>query len=759
MKSPLLALALTLFPLAAFGQGTEFAQRNDVSWTSLGTNENDSMPLGNGDLALNVWTEQSGDLVLLLAKADAWSENGQLLKLGEVRVKLTPNPFISTPFFTQTLRLETGEIELRSGQNTVRVWVDANHPVAHVEADCAQPVQLEAKAEFWRLHEYHLDAKAVLQAGFFEWGNNPEGLTFAADTVLPARDDVVSWSHFNAHSIYPLVFEKEHLPSLLPNYPDPLLHRCFGLGMKGPGLTNADDLSLHSAKASLSHRLDLYTLTKQADTPQLWRGELDRVIQADESVNIKAARAAHEQWWAAFWNRSWLQLSGPPGAVAVSQGYAIQRFMNACAGRGAQPMKFNGSLFTVGHKLPPNQSSTEAEHDPDYRAWGNSFWNQNERQLYWPMLAAGDDDLLAPWLEMYVRDIPLAKDRTRQYFHHDGGAFIETMYFWGLPNVNDFGWNNPGPELESEWMRYHIQGGLEVLAQMLDRYDYTEDVDFARHSVLPMAEAVVTYYDQHWPRGPGGKIVMSPSQSIETYQRDAVNPTPDIAGLRCVLPRLLALPPALAAQPQRDLWSKVLRDLPPIPLGTTSKGKLPREIHGDPDGKPTILPAEKYGPTRNFENPELYSIFPYRLYGVGKPDLDLARNAYAARLFPFKKCWGQDGMEAALLGLTDEAQKAVETAFNSYGNQRFKWFWSKNSDWIPDMDNGGGGMESLQLMVLQCDGRRIQLIPAWPGAWTADFKLHAPYQTTVQGHIENGKITHLQVTPESRTKDVVVMGL
>ncbi len=51
----------------------------DVTWNSLGTNENDSMPLGNGDFALNVWTEQNGDILLLLAKSDAWSENAQLL--------------------------------------------------------------------------------------------------------------------------------------------------------------------------------------------------------------------------------------------------------------------------------------------------------------------------------------------------------------------------------------------------------------------------------------------------------------------------------------------------------------------------------------------------------------------------------------------------------------------------------------------------------------------------------------------------------
>src|SRR5271156_1219952 len=57
-----------------------FIAENDVTWTTLGTNENDSMPVGNGDVAANVWTEQNGDIVLLIAKSDTWSENGELLK-------------------------------------------------------------------------------------------------------------------------------------------------------------------------------------------------------------------------------------------------------------------------------------------------------------------------------------------------------------------------------------------------------------------------------------------------------------------------------------------------------------------------------------------------------------------------------------------------------------------------------------------------------------------------------------------------------
>ena len=249
-----------------------------------------------------------------------------------------------------------------------------------------------------------------------------------------------------------------------------------------------------------------------------WQAAMGKSVASTDAVSIKSAWTAHQKWWTGFWNRSWIYVGGTPEAGKVSQSYAMQRYMTACAGRGAQPIKFNGSLFTVGHDLPDGVSSSENNHDPDYRAWGASFWNQNIRLIYWPLIASGDDDLLAPWFDMYVKALPLAKDRTRAYFQHDGASFCETIYFWGLPNLNDFGWANAGHELNSAWMRYHIQGALEVLAQMLDRYDYTGDANFARNSLLPMAEAAVTYYDQHWTRGTDGKILMTPAQSIETYQ-------------------------------------------------------------------------------------------------------------------------------------------------------------------------------------------------------------------------------------------------
>ncbi len=45
----------------------------NVVWDSPSTNQNGSMPIGNGDIGMNVWTEPNGDLLLLLSKTDSWN--------------------------------------------------------------------------------------------------------------------------------------------------------------------------------------------------------------------------------------------------------------------------------------------------------------------------------------------------------------------------------------------------------------------------------------------------------------------------------------------------------------------------------------------------------------------------------------------------------------------------------------------------------------------------------------------------------------
>lgn len=730
---------------------------DNLVWQGLGQNENDAMPFGNGDITVNAWTERNGDIVLLLGKADAWAQDASLLKIGRIRISVKPNPFADTTGITQTLFFKNGTVEVKKGNNTVRLWADANHPVVHVQANLAYKGRMVAVLDPWR--KMQSPDKCNVQAdGEVMSGDKPARLK--PDVLFAASNDRIAWCHFNTDSYYPYTLKQQHLESLISQFRDPLYHRCFGAVMTGRGMIARDNSTVVSAQATSLQQLDIIAFTDTlANSPDSWLKEVNQLTNRVEAMKIGDMVRAHDKWWTDFWNRSFIRVCGTGDAQKVNDGYAVQRYMMAASSRGEMPVKFNGGSFTVGHNIAEGTRQTKEEHDPDYRAWGECYWNQNNRLLYWPLIATGDTDLIKPWFNMYTRRLAFARARNKIYYQHDGASYPETMYFWGLPRMGDFGENNPTNEIQSHWQKYHIQGTLEVISQLLDQYDYYGNKDYVQHTVIPFADAIVTYYDQHWQRDANGKIYMSPSQSLETYQLDAVNPTPDIAGLKSILPRLLALPKDVSTQQQKAKWQKVLQDLPQIPVGKTTKGKIPIPAlaPSDSDGEVVLLPAQEYGKRGNSENPELYTVFPYRLYGVGKPGLELARRTYFARRAPQYTCWGQDGTQSSILGLTSEAKKAVIAEFTNYGDQHFKWFWAPAHDYIPDMDNGGDGMITLQNMLMQCDGKRIQLTPAWPKDWTADFRLHAPDNTIVEGHVENGKVTALKVTPQSRAQDVVIL--
>ena len=66
-------------------------------------------------------------------------------------------------------------------------------------------------------------------------------------------------------------------------------------------------------------------------------------------------------------------------------------------------------------------------------------------------------------------------------------------------------------------------------------------------------------------------------------------------------------------------------------------------------------------------------------------------------------------------------------------------------------------MKALQAMILQADGEKILLLPAWPKNWNVEFKLYAPFNTMVQGLFAEGKLQYLDVKPEERRKDIEIM--
>jgi len=733
----LASLASVVLAEAVPAKGGDWLDACNVVWTTPSENSAGSMPLGNGDIGLNLWVEKGGDLLFYVNKTDAWDAHVRLLKLGRVRVKLSPNPFLEGIPFQQTLRLRQGEIEIVAGQPekavTLRIRVDACRPVIRVEAEGKEAFQMQVALESWRTQEYQLTgplrdaARGLLGA--------PDPLVVPADTILSRSADRIEWYHRNVTSGWPITMKVQGLEGIVKPSDDPILHRTFGARIKGEGMVKDGSMTLKSAKPARRHSAAIYALTKAPATEAEWLAALDALVAAVDAVPVEQARREHLAWWDEFWNRSWIRVSGAVQGPEITQGYALQRFINACGGRGAMPIKFNGSIFTVD----------AMKSDGDYRRWGSCYWWQNTRLPYWAMIACGDFDLMQPLFAMYVDALPLSKGTTKTYYNHDGAFFAETMYFWGTPCNDDFGWNRNGhPQslMINQYIRYYWQGGLELSKMMLDCYEHAQDEKLARQTLVPFADAIVTFYDKHYPRGPDGKLRFEPSQSLETWWK-AVNPLPEIAGLRSVLQGLLSLPADVTSQEQRGRWKRLAAQIPPIPTRQA-------------EGHTLLAAAQEFSSRNNCENPELYAIFPYRLYGVGKPDLEMARASFAERMVKGSQGWQQDPVQSALLGLADQAAKFVSHRFATKDpGSRFPAFWGPNFDWTPDQCHGGNAMLGLQAMILQADGKKILLLPAWPKGWNVQFKLHAPQKTTVAGVYRDGKWEQLVVTPESRAADVV----
>jgi len=743
------------------GAALDQLEKYNVVWDSPSANCGGSMPIGNGDIGLNVWMEKSGDLFFYIGKTDSWGDNGRLLKLGKVRVSLTPNPLIQDVSFRQTLVLENGEIIIRIADKSdnasdlskilLRIWVDANHPVIHIAAQGQKPFTATAQIELWRTEPYELSELEVSDVNLNRsLSNKKHAPTIVEpDTVITNQTDRIGWYHHNKKSVGPALSMK--LQGLSDfKMVDPLLHRTFGAVITTSNGKRVDDLTLTTTKAK-EQRFDICVLTVHPATPQQWLKAVNDKIKEVEAVPCEQQRQDHLCWWQDFWNRSWImaqsnnkaKMTEQDDAFVVSRAYTLQRHVDACAGRGAYPIKFNGSIFTVPAAGKPD--------DADYRQWGPGYWWQNTRLPYISMCMSGDFDLMQPLFHMYAEDIfNVSKYRTRHYFGHEGAYFPECMYFWGAVFNDTYGWI-PFEQREdklqiSGWHKWEWVAGPELVGLMLDYYDYTQDESFLHDRVLPVAKEVMLFFQNYYQTGADGKLIMHPSQALETWWQ-CTNPMPEIAGLRAMSRRIMELPEQLITNKQRSYWQTARKKLPELPIR-------------EQDGVRMLAPADKFAQKKNCENPELYAVYPFRRIAIGKPNIELGIEALKHRGDKGNFGWRQDDIFMAYLGLTDQARDyLVRRARNFHKGSRFVAFWGPNYDWIPDQDHGAVLMKAFQSMLMQTDDRKIYLLPAWPKEWDVSFKLHAPYQTTVEGDYKNGKLTGLKVIPQTRNKDVVIVPL
>lgn len=770
MKITLAFLLLILSAFnSAFSQIKELGQDNIV-WTSQSKNAGESMPCGGGDIGLNVWVE-NGDLFFYISRSGTFDENNAFLKLGRVRIKLLPNPFAGSTF-RQELNLKDGNV-IVSGANgdlstQVKIWVDVFRPVIHVSVKSSQAVKTEVGYESWRYQDHIVKGKE----------NNENSWKFAPQGEIKTLKDQISFDgyaiNFYHHNQDTTVFDatvrQQGLSSVKSSFYNPLPGLTFGGAIMGDHLkpagtyygkyadTDFEGWKLQSSKASKTQEISICLNTQQVKNVADWQtGLQQRIFEARN--HEKTAEQTSLNWWHQFWDRSYIFIS--PGQSTknrnewqAGRNYQLFRYMLGCNAYGEWPTKFNGGLFTVDSRY----TDTTLKYTPDFRNWGGGLMTaQNQRLVYFPMIKSGDWNMMRPQFDFYLRSLRNAELRTETYWGHQGATFTEQLENFGLPNSAEYTWKRPagydkGMEYNA-WLEYEWDTVFQFCLMILETERYNNsDI----HQYIPLIESCLTFYNEHYQylakqRGSkafdaAGHLILYPGSAGETYKM-AYNSTTTIAALETILNRLLALPAGYLNEQQRKDWTALLSRIPPISF---------RNLNGHQ----TISPAALWERVNNSEAPQLYPVFPWGIYGVGKPGLDIAVNTfkYDPDVLKFRSHigWKQDNIFAADLGLTQEAAQLNVLKMKDSG-RRFPAFWGPGFDWTPDHNWGGSGMIGLQEMLLQTDDKKILLFPAWPKEWDVHFKLHAPYQTTVEATLKGGKVTQLVVLPESRRKDVVVM--
>lgn len=718
-----------------------------------------SMPCGGGNIALNVWTTQNS-LLFYIASPDSW--NGQTqVKMGRVRISFSPNPF--TGNIRQEHRLADNSIHV-SGQAedgtavNLRVWVDAFQPIVHVEGESSRPVEASASIELIGGAEARFDQDSAV------W-------RYRIDGPSPQRRALIA---------------KNHVESIKEAVPDPMANHTWGGRLSGTGFVagasgEAENEGVRTKGWTIkthkpTTRIDLQATLRIAQDPsvEVWENALIALEARTRTTSASdAARTA--AWWREFWNRSHIVInpgkSSDDPAWETGRNYQLFRAMLGANRSGSLPTLFNGGPFLM-------------EANPNERQWGHAgFTAQNQRLVHWPLLKSGDADLLKVGLNFYKDRHGLATAWAKHFWGIQGAVFHEDIDLFGLPV---YATQDASGHTSPDCLRYHYVSGIEFALMMLQSGSYF-GVDVKPY--VPIADGMLHFFDQFYRKQHLQKagrelnleerLVIYPGNAVESLM-GTTNDAPTVAGLTALTDALLALPVATTTAEQRTFWQSFKSRLPQVPTHLWK-------------GARALAPADSWQrqrPDFNMELPHLYPVFPFRLYGVGLPDLEVARHAFHhGDTCPDKQknhfCWYQAGIFAAGLGLTETAREYVLAKFlhprrpdpvghDGWAVQKkltpweLKWtrpgwelprypaFWDGMTFCgRPDLDHGGAGMIQLQEMLLQTPGDQLNLFPAWPIDWDVDFKLHAPRQTTVEGSLRDGRLVWLKVEPASRAKDLV----
>ncbi len=425
-----------------------------------------------------------------------------------------------------------------------------------------------------------------------------------------------------------------------------------------------------------------------------------------KAIGYTTTLANYKDFWHGFWEKSFVQYSNASGdGDYLENVHYLATYMIGSGAYGNYAFHFiNGVYRATG----------------DSTRWSSAYWYWNQRDVYNSFLASNHTDVMNGFNNLYSRNFAALKSYTNTRYGIDGIWVPETM-----------GWNgNADGTIYSDYTKDIYSTGTEAAENMYAQYRYTGNENYLRNTAYPFMKEVVKFYAKMFSYdSASGKYYMASSNAHETYW-NVRNAITDLAAVRSLFPIAIQVSTKLGLDSDlRSHWQNILDCLVAYPThsGTFGTAYLPHE-----------------GATANRSNDENVAcevIWPYSVTGIGAADYQTAVNTWKERPCPYDNVWANDAIQAARLGLGDEAYAGLKTMLQKY--QNYPNGLTANTNGV--FEYLGVHLSAVNESLLQSYNDKIRVFPALPAdsSFVSRFTLLARGGFVVTSEREAGDVKYI----------------
>ena len=423
-------------------------------------------------------------------------------------------------------------------------------------------------------------------------------------------------------------------------------------------------------------------------------------LAATATAGYAATSAAYANFWHGFWGKSFVQYSNGAGdADYLENAYYLATYMIAAGAFGNYPFHFINGVERA---------------TADMTKWSNAYWFWNQRDVYNSFLASNHPDVMNVFNNMYSRNFDALKAFTMKRFGIDGLWVPETM-----------GWNG-NADGNTEYTNDIFSTATEAARNMFAQFTYTGDASYLMKTAYPFMREVAKFYVKKFTKDAGsGKYVMTSSNAHETYW-GVPNAITDLAAVRSMFPSVISASTTLGLDADlRAQWQDLLTNLTAYPT----------------DGTHYLPHQPPIAQTHNNENVAAELIWPYDQTGIDAPDYAMAVATWKARPNPYGNVWANDAIQAARLGLGDDANQGMKTMLQKY--QNYPNGMTNNTNGV--FEYLGVHLIVMNESLLQSYNGKIRVFPALPNdaGLVTRFTLAASGGFLVTSEREGGDIKYV----------------